>query len=162
MLKPLRRLSLFFPCVLVFLLSGCLPTQELYVGNKVTVEQVPLERNAAQSGTWQTFDITIDYNFVAKGDVLEISGQAVLGDHQRMVYDIIRSLDIYLFFLDDDSRVLLTEPLNQTLTGSTEQTAFFSYSYNIPDGTRSLSFGYSGEVTEQEGQMYFYQLPLTK
>ncbi len=107
--------------------SGCLPTQELYVGNKVTAEQVPLESNAVRSGTWQTFDLTIDYNFVAKGDVLEISGQAVLGDYQRMVYDIIRSLNIYLFFLDDESRVLLTEPLNQTLTGSTEQTALFIF-----------------------------------
>lgn len=158
-----KRIVLYLSvCLLALLTSGCLQTQQLYIGNKVTTEQVDLVQNTPVAGTWETFDLKIAYEFVAKDDILEISGQARLGDHQRMVYDVVRTLDIYLFFVDHDSRVLLTQPLDRTLTGSTERTAFFSHSYKIPAGTRSLSFGYSGVVTEREGQLSFYQLPLKK
>lgn len=158
--EPDRIVLYLFVCLFALLTSGCLQTQELYIGNKVTTEQVSLEPNTHVAGTWETFDLIIAYEFVAKDDILNISGQARLGDHQRMIYDVVRNLDIYLFFVDNDSRVLLTQPLNRTMIGSTEQKAFFSHSYTIPAGTRSLSFGYSGVVTEREGQLYFHQLPL--
>jgi hypothetical protein len=160
--KPLRIVLLIVSCMLALLVSGCLPPQALYIGNQVTAEKVALSKDASQVGTWETFDIKIAYKFAVKGDLLEISGQAELGDHQKMVYDHVRSLDIYLFFLDHDSRVLLTEPLDRSLRGSTEQTVSFARSYKIPDGTKALSFGYSGQVAEQDGQMTFYLLPLKK
>jgi len=148
--------------MLALLISGCLLTQALYIGNKVTAEKVALRKDAPQVGTWETFDLKIAYDFVVKGQDLDISGQAELGDHQKMVYDHVRSLDIYLFFLDHDSRVLLTQPLDRSFRGSTQQTVFFTRSYKIPDGAKALSFGYSGQVAERDGQMTFYLLPLKK
>jgi hypothetical protein len=74
----------------------------------------------------------------------------------------VRSLDIYIFFLDHDSRVLLTEPLDRSLRGSTQDAVSFMRSYKIPDGAKALSFGYSGQVTEQDGQLSFWLLPLKK
>lgn len=160
--KFMRTSLLIFSCLLVLLVSGCLQTQELYIGNKVTAEKVELRKDAPQVGTWETFDLKIAYEFVVKGQDLDISGQAELGDHQKMVYDNVRSLDIYLFFLDHDSRVLLTEPLDRSFAGSTQQTVSFARSYEIPVGAKALSFGYSGKVAEQDGQMTFYLLPLKK
>ncbi len=160
--KPVRTVLLIVSCMLALLVSGCLQTKELYNGNKVTAEKVALSKDASQVGTWETFDLKIAYKFAVKGDILEISGQAELGDHQKMVYDHVRSLDIYLFFLDYDSRVLLTGPLDQSFGGSTEQTVLFTRSYKIPAGSKALSFGYSGQVAEQDGQMTFYLLPLKK
>jgi hypothetical protein len=160
--KLVRIVQLTVFCALVLFVSGCLPSQALYVGNKVTAEKVALSKDASQVGTWETFDIKIAYDFVVKGQNLDISGQAELGDHQKMVYDHVRSLDIYLFFLDHDSRVLLTEPLDRSFSGSTEQTVSFARSYKIPTGSKALSFGYSGQVAEQDGQMTFYLLPLKK
>lgn len=160
--NPVRTVLLIVICILALLVSGCLPTQALYIGNKVTAEKIALSKDASQVGSWETFDIKIAYKFAVKGDLLEISGQAELGDHQKMVYDHVRSLDIYLFFLDHDSRVLLTEPLDRSFGGSTEQTALFTRSYKIPPGSKALSFGYSGQVAEQDGQMSFYLLPLQK
>lgn len=158
--EPYKIVLYLFVCLFALLISGCLQTQQLYIGNQVTTEQVSLQQNTPVAGTWETFDLKIAYEFIVKDDILDIAGQARLGDHQRMVYDIVRKLDIYLFFVDNESRVLLTQPLNRTMIGSTEQTAFFSRSYKIPAGTRSLSFGYSGVVTEREGQLSFYELPL--
>ena len=160
--KPVRTVLLIVSCALALLVSGCLQPQALYIGNKVTAEKVELRKDVPQVGTWETFDLKIAYDFVVKGQDLDISGQAELGDHQKMVYDHVRSLDIYLFFLDHDSRVLLTEPLDRSFSGSTQRTLFFTRSYKIPDGAKAFSFGYSGQVTEQDGQMSFYLLPLKK
>ena len=158
----MRSFLLIVFCLLALLISGCLQTQELYIGNKVTAEKVTFGKEGPQVGTWETFDLMIAYEFVVKGQVLDISGQAELGDHQKMVYDQVRSLDIYLFFLDHDSRVLLTQPLNRSFWGSTQETVSFTRSYQIPDGTKALSFGYSGQVAEQDGQLNFWLLPLKK
>ena len=162
MTKSVKTLFLIFPCIITLLLSGCLSPQELYLGNKVETEQVALVRGVPQSGTWQTFDLNIAYNYLTTAENIDISGQAELGDHQKMVYDRVRSLDIYLFFLDPEARVLLTEPLNRTFGGTTDQKMTFKRSYKIPSGTVALSFGYSGKVEELDSQMYFYQLPLKK
>ena len=79
-----------------------------------------------------------------------------------MVYDIVKSLDIYLFFLDKDSRVLLTEALDRSMGNSTQQAIHFKKSYKIPEGTKAFSFGYSGEVSSEADQRTFYLLPLKK
>jgi len=162
MTKIARIVLLVFSCTLVLLVSGCIQTQALYIGNKVTAEKIALGEDAPQVGTWETFDLKIAYEFVVKDQDLDISGQIELGDHQKMVYDYVRSLDIYLFFLDNDSRVLLTEPLDRTFRGSTQRTEPFARTYKIPAGAKALSFGYSGQVAEQDGQMSFYLLPLKK
>jgi len=163
MTSPVRTFFLIAVCCLhVLLLSGCLQTKELYIGNKVTAEQIPLVKGSTQTGTWETFDLKIAYEFADNGDVLDISGQATLGDHQQMVYDIVKSLDIYLFFLDKDSRVLLTEALDRYIGGSTQQATHFKQSYAIPDNAKAISFGYSGEVSSEADQQTFYLLPLKK
>ena len=162
MTNIVRTALLVFSCALVLLVSGCIQPQALYIGNKVTAEEIALGKDAPQVGTWETFDLKIAYEFSIKDQNLHISGQTELGDHQKMVYDHVRSLDIYLFFLDHDSRVLLTEPLDRSFRGSTQQTVLFTRSYKIPAGSKALSFGYSGQVAEQDGQMTFYLLPLKK
>ena len=162
MSKFMRTSLLIVSCLLALLVSGCLQTQELYIGNKVTAEKVELRKDVPQVGTWETFDLKIAYEFVANGQNLDISGQTELGDHQKMVYDYVRFLDIYIFFLDHDSRVLLTEALNSSFSDSVDRTVLFKRSYKIPEGTEALSFGYSGKVEEQDGQMSFYLLPLKK
>ena len=162
MINIARIVLLIFFCSLILVVSGCLQTQELYIGNKVTAEKIALGKDAPQAGAWETFDLKIAYEFVVKGQDLDISGQIELGDHQKMVYDYVRFLDIYIFFLDHDSRVLLTEALDSSFASSVDRTVLFKRSYKIPDGTEALSFGYSGKVEEQDGQMSFYLLPLKK
>jgi hypothetical protein len=160
--KPVRTVLLIVSCMLALLVSGCLQTKELYKCNKFTAEKIALGKDSLNVGIWETFDIKIAYEFIATGDLLEISGQAELGDHQKMVYDHVRFLDIFLFFLDNDSRVLMTEYLDRSMSGGTEQTVVFKHTYKLPDGVKGLSFGYSGKVLEQDGQMVFYRLPLKK
>ncbi|GEM_PF-1021625 len=132
---------------LLFLISGCVDTSMMYRGNHIrSVPVVTLQEGGAYANTWQTFALLVDYSYVHTGDVFEISGQLELSDHYKINYGNIREMYVYLFFLDESSRVLETVALPKTWSGSTTETQEFSKSLQVPSGTTGFSFGYSGAV----------------
>ena len=148
---------------LLSLASGCVEIPMMYHGN--TVSSVPvvfLQEGSSNSGTWKTFDLTIDYKYIKKGDSFEISGQAALSQHYQMLYSSVSRMNAYIFFLDKDSRVLETAYFVNVWTSGTEDVQDFSKSYKVPTGTTGISFGYSGEVSADESHGSFYELPLSK
>ena len=146
---------------LLFVASGCIEIPMLFHGNTVSsVPVVALLEGSPAAGSWETFDLIIDYKYMKQGDRFEISGQAALSQHYQMTYDGISKMYVYIFFLDKDSRVLETAYLVNPWTGNTQDIQDFSKSYKVPNGTTGVSFGYSGEVSEDLGNNIFYALPL--
>jgi hypothetical protein len=141
--------------------AGCVETAVMYHGNAVSpVYVVTLQENAPVDGRWETFDLIIDYEAIRDGDVLEIKGQAVLSQHYQIVYDRVRYLIVYLFFVDETARVLETIDFVDNLGGSPDDILKFAKYYKIPPGTTGISFGYSGKVMDWESMNSFYLLPL--
>ena len=146
---------------LLFVGSGCIETPMLFHGNTVSsVPVVALLEGSPTAGRWETFDLIIDYKYIKQGESFEISGHAALGQHYQMTYDGVSRMYVYIFFLDQDSRVLETAYLINVWTGNTQDIQDFSKPYKVPNGTTLISFGYSGEVSEDLGNMTFYELPL--
>ena len=149
--------------LLAFFTSGCVEISKKYHGNAVSsVNVVTLQEKGASAGRWETFDLVIDYEYIREGDDLELSAQVALGQHQQRAYENIRRLDVYLFFLDENSRVLETVSFVGNMFGSTEELMKISRSYKTPAGTAGISFGYDGVVTTSFAETSFYQLPLNK
>ena len=154
-------LCLCLGCLAVLLASGCVETAAMFHGNAVSpVYVVTLQENAPVAGRWETFDLIIDYEAIRDGDVLEIKGQAALSQHYQIVYDRVRYLIVYLFFVDENGRVLETIDFVDNLGGSPEDILQFAKFYKIPPGTTGISFGYSGKVMDWESMKSFYLLPL--
>ena len=144
---------------LALAMTGCTPTSELYIGKPVTsAPVVKLQKDANSAGTWQTFDVTINYTYAVKEGILEIAGQGELSQHYQTVYNRVRRLRVYLFLLDGDSLVLETVDIPAFLT-STEDKFTFSKSFKDNESFRGLSFGYRGVATDMDGQAYFDSLP---
>jgi hypothetical protein len=162
MSNKIRVLCLVLTCLLSLVATGCVETAMMFHGNSPSpaMNVVALQKGGAQSGTWETFDITINYMYVQSGETLEISGQAVLSQHYQMGYSSISRLLIYLFFLDENSRVLKTAQITQAMTSATDETMAFSQQYAVPAGAKSLSFGYDGTAREWRDFTIFYELPL--
>jgi hypothetical protein len=149
--------------VLLSLGSGCVKTSMLHQGNQVSdVQVVALQQGGPFADSWKTFDLIMDYKYRQDGDVFEISGQAVLSEHYQMMYAHINYLWVYLFFLDDQSRVLETALLAGSLNGQVNEQYAFVKVLKVPPGTVSVSFGYDGYATDWEGGSIFYRLPLRK
>ena len=150
-----------FLCLSAFLVSGCVETATMYHGNEVShVQVVTLQEGVENAGTWETFDVVIDYTYLKSGEGLEITGEVELGQSYQMTYDRLEYLDLYLFFTDGDSRVLETVAFRGFLTNTTDDQRKFTRSFNVPVGTMGFSFGYDGAVGGRDGHTRFYQLPL--
>jgi len=145
---------------LVFAVTGCVPTAELYIGKPVTsapVVRLQEDVNSA-AGTWQTFDVTINYIYAMDGGLLDLKGQGELSQHYQMLYNDIRTMRVYLFFLDADGVVLKTIEIPVFLS-STEDQFTFNIPFKVSETIKSFSFGYSGVVQDMDGQSSFYNLP---
>ena len=144
---------------LIFAVTGCVPTSELYIGKPVTSAPIiEFQKAENAAGTWQTFDMTINYTYTASGGLIEILGQGELSQHYQMMYNSVRKLSVYLFLLDGDGVVLETVKIPAFLT-STEDKFTFNIPFKVNERIKGFSFGYSGVATEMEGQSYFDSLP---
>lgn len=154
--------SLLLACLLP-LVAACVDTAMLYNGAIVTsVPVIALQEGPPVAGTWETFDLVIDYTYQRNGDTLELSGQAALGQHYRMNYSGVSRMQNYLFFLDRDGRVLETATLVKAWTSGIDDIQQFSKSYPVPAGTAAISFGYAGTAQSMDSIASFYELPLKK
>lgn len=148
-------------CLLALAVSGCIETSAMYHDNQVQTGQVAtLQAGGDQSDTWVTFDLSIDYRYRYDAELLEMSGQVNLSEHYQMNYATLKYLQVYLFFLDKDSRVLETAALNIPQSGSVHDSQSFSQSFRVPPATVAISFGYSGEAGGRKDNKSFYLLPL--
>ena len=144
---------------LCFVLSGCVAGTELFIGKQVTdAPIVQLEDGAPASGTWQTFDVTINYQYQTDGDIVELAGEGELSQHYQMVYNRVRSLRVYLFLLDADGLVHETIEIPALLT-TTEDKFSFNRQFKVSADVKGFSFGYRGLVWERDGRAYFDSLP---
>jgi len=162
-----KSIYLGFILLLILAVAGCVTTAEMFHGDSVSPEQViAIQESGPNKSYDQNFDIIISYEFVRSGDVLEISGQAILTDRYPQIYASLKYLHVYLFFLDDTSRVLETIALASSMFGTLDERFEFSKSLNIPTGAVGISFGYDGEAKEggdhSASTSTFYRLPLKK
>ena len=76
------------------------------------------------------------------------------------MFSQLRDLRVFLFFLDDNSRVLEASMIARSLTPQIDEKLQFSKFFKVPQGSVRISFGYDGKVSENEDIESFYLLPL--
>lgn len=149
--------------MLLLALVACVETATMYHMNLVFPELVvAITEGTPHADSWQTFDLNIDYEAVLQNNQFKISGQARLGEHQRSLYSRIDDLDVLIFFLDNNARVLETAYLLRTKSNNPDDFLTFSQAYQVPAATVAFGFGYDGSVSEKDSIMSFYKLPLRK
>ncbi len=154
--------AVWFCLVSLLLLSqaACVPTSELYHGKQIPSGQnETVLQEGSYQGTFETFDISMTYEYLLNGEVLELSGNLALGRHYQRLYTRLQNLRVYLFILDHDSLVSKTVPLLDIASAATEEAFEFKQLIKVPAGSKALAFGYLGKVSELEGTANFYQLP---
>ncbi|MEE4313005.1 MAG: hypothetical protein V2J11_00830 [Desulfofustis sp.] len=161
--------AILAPTALLLLLSACQmasspPFQDRYYDAKAAI---PLKAGAVEESSWQTFDVVIDYRYQASADTIEVSGTAALGRHYQDLYERLTKLEVYLFLLDDTTRVLQSKKIAQALASETDTVLTFSETIALPPGANHLAFGYEGRVQASDpepdsGGDWFYKLPLAR
>jgi len=136
--------------VLLLGIAGCQSTATLYQGKLVAPEDVIPIPGGVQNETWSTSDLTLRYGYQENGNNLHITGQVDIADQYSEIYDKLSRLDIYLVFLDHNTRILATAVLLRNQTYSFDETISFDTQLFIPPGAVAFSFAYDGTALEFE------------
>lgn len=159
-----RGFILLYSLAVIMLLSlpACQPqnVSNYYQGLRTNpAESLSLSGKEPQSGQWQTFDMLLDYRYQAGGGTLRISGNAALSEFYQLNINVLRKLDIYLFFLDENARVLETVLLVNALSSNPESPLSFQKELTIPSAATAIDFGYDGVARGDQMLRRFHKLP---
>ncbi len=169
----LKKLSagLFCCALAIFMLSGCKSLSSFYQGyTSQNPSNTALVNNAAQQGRWETFDLRLDYQAALQDQLLDINGSITFSNFHQINAVHVERLDVYLFFIDAEAKVLRTERISGSQHTSADDSISFAKQLQVPPGAKAISFGYEG-ITREDGdggdpfsgggggQVWFYQLP---
>ncbi|MDP3284126.1 MAG: hypothetical protein Q8M56_06835, partial [Desulfobacterales bacterium] len=115
--------------------------------------RIPLEETAGKTrGVWETGDLSLRYEYLIRGDRIQLDGEAILTD-KLTHFTKLDHLSILVQFLDREGMVLDHEILYLSASGPLIPMIrpSFSRSFVLPSETASMSFSYSGKVSDGSG-----------
>lgn len=139
-------------CVVITagIVSACSPSLFTYKGGKITQKNfMVLLKDGDQKGVWKTDELAIKYQYQMTPEALHIAGTTELLGGLSTGFDQIQRLAVYLLFLDNQGIVI-----ENTLVYLTANYRMmnpipmnFEKTIPIPEGARTISFAYDGELT---------------
>ena len=141
--------------LLTILLVACAGKAFTYKGRWVAEDdRILLRAGGPYKGNWQTRDMVIAYAYEKETQNLQISGAVALADHLTTGFSTLDYLTLDIFAIDADGTVLNSE-LIRTF-GYRRYMDFigkmtFDRQINLPEGTRSIGFGYRGRASQGGG-----------
>jgi len=135
-------------------LHGCLGGISGWKGHTVREDnRIPLEDTADKvQGVWNTGDLSLKYDYVIREGRIKLDGEATLTD-KITHFTKLDHLSIMVQFLDREGMALGHEILY--LSASSSMIPMIKPSFNrsfvLPSGTASMSFSYSGKVSDGSG-----------
>ncbi|MBU0545376.1 MAG: hypothetical protein KKH97_08570 [Proteobacteria bacterium] len=138
----------------IILLHGCMGGMAGWKGHIVRKDnRIPLEENAGKvGGVWKTGDLLLKYDYLIRGDRIQLEGEATLTD-KLTHFTTLDHLSIMVQFLDREGITLGHEILYISSSRDWIPLArlSFSRSFVLPSETASISFSYSGKVSDGSG-----------
>jgi len=138
----------------IILLHGCLGGMAGWKGHIVRKEnRIDLEKVAGKnSGVWKTGDLSLKYDYLIRRDSIQLDGKIVLTD-KLTHFPTLDYLSVMVQFLDREGMVLDHEILYVSSSRAWIPIIMlsFSRSFLLPSETASISFSYSGKVSDGSG-----------
>jgi hypothetical protein len=164
---------IFKSIVLIFLIQltfACSGVNPLSPGAWVEEQnRIPVLHDGQQKGSWQTPDLSIEYELRKESNRLQISGVVDFGGYITRGFSTLEYLTVYLHALKDDGIVLKTIPVkifgyrrHFDLLGKMSFDGHFDMSEDV--GIVAVAFSYSGTVMEGGGRTTwdFWKVPHRK
>ena len=168
--KTLRVFKFFIGFILINFLLACSGVNPLSPGAWVEEKnRIPVLAAGPQEGSWQTRDLTIDYELVQQNDTLQISGVVDFEGHHTSNFTNLEYLTIYIHALGPDGIVEETKAVKTF--GFRRQIWMmgklsFDGDFEIPAESDiiAVAFSYSGTVQTGGGEtgLDFWKIPRRK
>jgi hypothetical protein len=167
--KRMKRGGLLL-ALLIIVLTDCQGSLLTYKGAWVSGKyRIALEDGTQRSGSYQSPDLTIEYQWERSGNELQLSGTAEFTSEMRNSYDWISSFHLSVFFTDAQGIILEGRGIPTPGCENLNNRMRFSEKLLLPPGTANMAFGYSGQARDSgsggkggSGEISFGQVPIVR
>jgi len=139
-------IHLFFACAIKTSLSPGAWVEEN--------DRIALQDGGPHKGSWQTRDLSIDYEYRETAKNLTVTGSIKLADYIPKGFSTLDYLRIYIHFLSSNGVVLETKSVKfvgyMRYLDYLEKMSFNSQS-SLPEDTVAFAFSYSGRASQGGG-----------
>lgn len=141
--------------VLISLCFACASGTSLSPGAWVEEnDRIAVQDGGPHKGSWQTRDLSIDYEYREAAQSLQITGDIKLADYIPKGFSMLDYLRLYIHFLEANGTVLETKSLK--FFGYRRYLDFlgkmtFNSQFDLPEDTVAFAFSYSGRVSQGGG-----------
>ena len=152
-------------------LTGCQGVLLTYIGSTVRDGYlIALTDGTQRSASYQSPDLTIEYQWVRSGNELRLSGLAKFTPRIRNGFSMIPYFDLSLFFTDAQGNILEDRRIGTPGSGDPDNQMRISEKLLLPPGTMNMAFSYTGEARDTSGagedkgggDMPFWQVPIVR
>lgn len=147
--------KLLIACLLINLGVACAGGSSLSPGAWVgETDRIAVLDGGPHKGSWQTRDLSINYEYREAVKNLQISGVIKLADYIPKSYNTLNRLTLYIHFLEANGTVLDTKSIKifgyrryLDLLGEMS----FNNRFDLVENTVSFAFSYSGRASSGGG-----------
>jgi len=147
-------MAFFLFAAIAYPLAGCGTTVLTpgYTGSKIKAGyQIPIMPDGEKTGVYQSDDLSVDYQYVRKGEDLKIAGTVKFGSGTQFNFNYVDFFNLSLLVGDSQGMILADDGLVSAswvnLTGPNNQVQF-SKNMRIPPNAAVIAFTYTGQASE--------------
>lgn len=168
--KTLMVFKLFIGFILINLFLSCSGVNPLSPGAWVEDKnRIQLLAAGPQEGSWETRDLTIEYELVQQDDALQISGVVDFGGHHTSNFSTLEYLTIYIHALGPNGIVRETKAVKtfgyrRQLWVMGKLSFDGDFEMSADTDIIAVAFSYSGTVQSEGGDagLDFWKIPRRK
>ena len=144
-----------------FLLAACQATGTHYLGALADGEggTITISGASTQKQSWEDLYLMIDSELITVDGQQLLSGTVEFSHHSQGMYGQVRSLDLRVFLVDEESRVVDYHTVMRFLGRSTRDKVPFRVV--LPDAPQAVAytFGYEATFSEKKDSVSTWNLP---
>ena len=137
-----------------FMLSfyACNASLFSYLGATVDTEnRIALLEGKSRKGSWNTRDLSVNYNYKMDTNFLQLSGQVEFDNHLQYNFTSLNHFSLWVYFIDEEGKIVGYKAI--AVAGYRRRIKNISFDHNIemPSNVNSITFGYDGTASEGGG-----------
>ena len=143
-----RKAAAIIALLLICGLAGCQTGALSFQGREVRPENrilFPVEGTG--TGSWQTRDMTIEYQLITKGNGIHLTGTLFWANHIRFNYNNMR-ISLRANFFDDQNMITGGQAIPLIGFWRLEETLQLDVLLNTSPTDKGLAFSYSGRASD--------------
>jgi hypothetical protein len=147
--------SIFYISLSIFFMlsfSACNASLFSYSGATVDTEnRIALLEGKSRKGSWNTRDLSVNYNYKMDTNFLQLSGQVEFDNHLQYNFTSLNHFSLWVYFLDEEGKIVGYKAI--AVAGNRRRLNNISFDHNLemPSNVNSITFGYDGTAREGGG-----------